>query len=315
MYGTISAISIALAAGSAAPAVDYRFGLTSRTPGTSSGMALHVAYGQPGTKPPGLDRVAFELPPGLRLDTSALPRCTASDDEIRLLGQSACPAESRIGQGTITAMTGIPGVDPFRGDTVVFNGDNQVIEVVNVRGTGIPVALDRLKLEDGWLVAHPPAPPGGPPDGRTTVQEITLDIEPHGALITTPPSCPPEGVWTSRFDVRYASYPASLLGASTTPCDTTAAAPASIRVQASPPTVRARRPARLRVIVTSVSPSCREGVRVRLGGRTVLTDDGGRATLRVRFAKPGRRTLLATKAGCRSGRAALLVRRAAAPRR
>ncbi|WP_354701080.1 hypothetical protein DSM112329_01386 [Paraconexibacter sp. AEG42_29] len=88
-----------------------------------------------------------------------------------------------------------------------------------------------------------------------------------------------------------------------------AAAPAAMRLTVAPGRVRRGRTVTLRLTVRSPSASCRAGVRVRVGSTVARTDARGRATLRVRFGAIGRRTLTATRTGCRRARATVRVTR------
>ena len=72
--------------------------------------------------------------------------------------------------------------------TLCLNGADQIIEVVTVPGTQTVAGIDRLTVAGNVLSAHPPAIPGGPPDGRTAVKDIKLTID-HSGYVTTPPEC------------------------------------------------------------------------------------------------------------------------------
>ena len=203
---TLAAAAVALLAAAAPAAAGERADLTlaygTQRPATPTALELAVRYYDPADregKPPALDAAAFELPAGTRIDQGAAPQCTASDAELHLLGARACPEGSRIGTGTLEAMTGLPG-DPVRGDVTVFNGRGELVEIVTVPGTGAVAGMDRLTVEGTTLRAHPPSIPGGPPDGRTAIREIrvTLPVRvgPGGrALLTTPGTCPADRVW------------------------------------------------------------------------------------------------------------------------
>ncbi len=295
---TLTAAAVATAGGG--PATEYRFALSSQAPATATGLAVEIRYGDQDAKAPGVERLSLSLPPGMRINTAAVPRCTATDDDIRRAGLGACPADSRVGAGTLLATTGLPGVDPLHTDVHVFNGDNELIEIVTAPDTDAVLASDRLKLVAGRLVAHPPAPPGGPPDNRTTVREVAIAIDSRSGYMTTPARCP--GSWSSTAEVRYAAHEAPVLVTAQTPC----ARPA-IRLRVQPHELPAGKRARLRVRVDSDSAACREGVRIALGGRRWLTSARGRAATTVRFARPGRRRLRAAKPGCLPARAVVRV--------
>src|SRR5207244_7058500 len=64
----------------------------------------------------------------------------------------------------------------------------------------------------------------GPPDGRTDPSTVTIEIAPASgsdhsgpAFLTTPPSCPPAGAWSSTLTLSYDDGSTASAG-STTPC-------------------------------------------------------------------------------------------------
>src|SRR5439155_2509293 len=123
--------------------------------------------------------------------------CRASDDEMRLRGSDACPPETRLTVGSFSAMTGAgPPLDPLAGDDHVFNGPNQLIEIITIPGGDASPAFDRLTIDGSTLTAHPPKAPGGPPEGESSVRSIDFQVPVRTAggrsLITTPPDCPAE---------------------------------------------------------------------------------------------------------------------------
>src|SRR2546430_6064169 len=71
-------------------------------PGVASGVSVAIDYvnpNDPRAKPPAVRRVVLRFASGTRIDTSAPRLCTASDAELMLLGGSACPPGSKVGQG------------------------------------------------------------------------------------------------------------------------------------------------------------------------------------------------------------------------
>jgi hypothetical protein len=83
--------------------------------------------------------------------------------------------------------------------------------------------------------------------------------------------------------------------------------PPEIRLSIRPRRIRARDLVRLRFRTRSATSSCRRGVAIRLGDRRVRTGRRGRASLRLRLGRAGRRQVVARKRGCRSGSATLRV--------
>jgi hypothetical protein len=114
-----------------------------------------------------------------------------------------------VGSGTVDGDTGFGApVDPISGDDDVFNAPRQIIEAVAAPGTPFVVAVDRLVQTGATLRAHPPAPPGGPPDAKTHVRLIEFTIPVLGTrrspYITTPSVCPSSGSWTTVASFTYA---------------------------------------------------------------------------------------------------------------
>jgi hypothetical protein len=172
------------------------------TTGASSaatGMKFHLLLHREkdaDAKPSPLRTAAIHLPSGTRIDTTALPQCKSTDEELKLRGSDACPPETELTVGSFSAMTGFgPPVDPLAGDDHVFNGPDQLIEVITVPGLSASPAFDRVTIDGTTLSAHPPMAPGGPPEGETSVRSIDFAIPAKGRYLTTPAMC--NGTWTA----------------------------------------------------------------------------------------------------------------------
>jgi hypothetical protein len=290
---------------------DLAMGFTTRSPGAPTGLNLAVEYknpSDPAAKPPALEAAEFDLPAGTRIDQSVVPKCTASDEEIQARGRNACPPETMIGTGRLVAITGAgPPVDPFDGESLFFNGDGEIVEIVVVRGSDASAGFDRIGVAGSKLTAHPPALPGGPPDGSTAIKrvELTVPAPPAGArpYLTTPGACPPDEFWRGSGSFRFGD------GGSTTvpaPVPCTAAASRKLRLHVSPTTVLAGHRAQLRVRVSSAAAGCAAGASVRLGRARAVTNTSGRAVLHKFLSRSQLVTVRASKPGC--GRATARVR-------
>jgi len=302
------------------PAADFDLRLSERPAGLT-GMHLRVFYKDPSDpdgKPSPLTALKINLPAGSRFDGSAVPACHATDDELMARGRDACPRETRVGDGTLTAMTGFgPPVDPFTTDLTLFNSGDGIIELVTQKGSNTALGMDRLTFTaPNELTAHPPRTPGGPPDGRTSVREILFDADPVRApsgrpYLRTPPDCPTDGLWSSllRFSTEDGySYRVK----STTTCVRGKASPRPrprLRLSVTPRRVRAGRRVRFRLRVHSTDAACARGATVRFAGRRVRTNGRGRAALVLRMHRPGLRRAVATKPGCRRASRPVGVRR------
>ena len=188
----------------------FHLGLATKQPDAATALRFRILYGDPenrAEKPVPVSGAVFHLPRGLRIDTSAVPQCSADEVRIRALGRAACPEDSQVGAGRLIARTGVPGADRVRTDAVVFNGDGELIEIIFFEGTNTVAGFDRITIEGNVLTAHPPSTPGGPPDGRTAVQKIFLEIpELIGAggrpYVTTPPACR-RGRWKASAEYEF----------------------------------------------------------------------------------------------------------------
>jgi hypothetical protein len=313
--GVAAGLSLAASAAAfaATPGADPRSELTvaysATAPAQTTGVAFHVLYKHPSdsaAKPPPLTKAAFELPAGTRIDNGAVPQCEATDDEFQAMGRDACPAASKVGEGTLTVMTGSP-TDPTVFDSTAFNGKGEIVELVTVKGTNTTAGLDRQKISGSTLTANPPALPGGPPDGRTAVREIVLALPARAdngrPYIVTPGLCDASGGWQSRGTFEFNDGGRSSV-VSSTPCT-----PAQMVVRPARTRLRAGRSATLALSVQSSSPDCREGVLVRLGRASARTDAAGTARMRVTLYRLGRATVRAGKPGCARALAPVRVTR------
>jgi hypothetical protein len=289
---------------------DFSAMFTTRYPDTPTGLGVHVflhAADDPNAKPSPLRSAVVRGPDGERFDTGAMNQCTASDEELHARGPDACPDDTRLTIGKFTAMTGFgPPADPLVGDDHVFNGSNQFIEVITAPDSSASPALDRLTIEGSTLTAHPPMAPGGPPDGESSVRSLDFGIPVRrGAggrsLITTPPSCPASGAWTTTATFGFKDGTKDTV-TSASPCVTP-----KLHLTVKPGRVRAGHRTRFKFAVGSASARCVAGATIRLAGRKVITGPRGRATLTATLRTTRRAT--ATHVGCRRAIAAIRLRR------
>lgn len=315
----LAALAVVIAASAAAsPAAaladaraDLTIGFTSQAPGSPTGLNLAVEYknpNDPAAKPPALESARFNLPAGTRIDNDAAPRCHATDAEIRTAGRRACPPETQIGSGRLVALTGAGApADPFDGEALFFNGEGEIVEIVVVRGSDESAGFDRISIEGSSLVAHPPTLPGGPPDGRIAIKRAELQVPAPAAgarpYLTTPASCPADGVWRGSGDFTFGDGGATTVGTAT-PCVVSAAP--TLRLRVTPKVVRGGRRSAFSIRVSSSKAGCASGAAVRLGRARATTDASGRAVLRKFLSKTRTVTVRAAKPGC--GRASAVVR-------
>jgi hypothetical protein len=284
----------------------FSLGLAPARPATAATLALHIVYRRPADpsgKPSPIRRLVFHLPKGLAINATRVPACAASDQEIEAEGPGACPGDSEVGSGTLTAITGFgPPIDPFVTSVRIFNDGHGWIEVVEPRQGGAVIAVDRISLSGRTLTGNPPATPGGPPDGQTAVRAIDFIFPASRRYITAPPKCPTAGPWRTTAAFTFADGTTQYASA-TTACK---------KAKHERPTMHLDAPRRvrpgLRTIhfrIRSRAARCRRRVLIRLAGRSTHTGRGGRATLTARFKRTGRYRVRATKAGCRPAAATI----------
>jgi hypothetical protein len=290
---------------------DFGLNFGTTTTGTEAKPTLAIAYrnpDDPNGKPPAIASAVFRLPEDTRIDTAAVERCTATNDQIQASGPSACPPGSRVGSGTLTAVTGAgPPADPVAGDVTLFNGADEIIEVVTVPGTQTVAGMDRLSVKANVLTAHPPAIPGGPPDGRTAVKDIKVKID-HSNYVTTPRECEVPG-WAYSASYEFANG-AKQEVSHRHDCKPAESVPANaMGIRPSPTRLRSGRRTRVIFYVVSPSSTCRSGAKVRFAGRRKLASPNGRASFTVALHSLGRHPVNVSKRGCRSARSFVTVRR------
>jgi Ca2+-binding RTX toxin-like protein len=182
--------------------------------GVPSALTFSVDYvnpDDPSAKPPAVRTVVETLAHGASFDTSIPEHCVASDAQLMLQGESACPPASRVGTGFIRVDTGFPGPNRYiEVDAVFLNNADQLIFLTTDRATGARVVA-RGTIEGGRLTTSAPTLPGTPPDGaaidlvQTRLESISRVIggEVRG-YITTPPECPANQAWVNKLSFTYA---------------------------------------------------------------------------------------------------------------
>ena len=198
-------LAVALACGAAGVAVaspqfasTLAFTFSSDVPGSPSGfdsLATFSDPGEPAGKPKELIRIRVGFHPGTRIDTTALPRCRASDRDVRLFGLRACPASTRL--GIVHAVGVISTGLHFNPVGHLFNARRAIIVVVTVDGRYITSFRDDLTRDT--LTVNFRIPPG------ISLIRFKPHIPRHfrklagkrRAYLRTPPTCPATGAWTT----------------------------------------------------------------------------------------------------------------------
>jgi len=229
-----------LAGAAQAQQSDFSLQFASHSPGSATAMRLHIVYRDPANpngKPSPIRHLVITAPQGTRINLGQ-PRCTASDQQIMVSGPGACPPDTQVGAGTLTAITGFgPPIDPFLTDVTIFNSGQGLIEIVRDHSSGATISDDRIQIEGNIFTGNPPATPGGPPDGQTAVRTIDFMIPASSGYITTPPRCP-DGAWSSTASFTFADG-STQHAVSATPCATDAGDQAKPTTPQSIPSHRA----------------------------------------------------------------------------
>src|SRR5205085_9159675 len=102
------------------------------TPGAATGSTFDVRFTNPenpSQKPHTVNRIVVHYPAGTLFDSTAAPQCHASDAQLQAQGDSAWPADSKLGSGLAVTDTGSSGPFPPRyTDSTVsqFTGDHEL---------------------------------------------------------------------------------------------------------------------------------------------------------------------------------------------
>jgi hypothetical protein len=220
-------LAIPLAAGAGAVAVaspqfSSTFGLTfsAATPGAPSGLDVSATWSDPGGSngvPKAVTKLEFVGPPGTKFDTSALPRCRASDEDIANLSVRACPRSSKIGsvKGKGLIVTG----NPFNTVATLFNGPRQIIVIVRLVDDGRLITYFRDDVSRSSVAVNLKIP------GGVALTSFEAHLPRHyrkyrgkrRSYLRTPSTCPASGVWTITAIFTYRDGTTETR-TSTTPC-------------------------------------------------------------------------------------------------
>lgn len=181
---------------------------TTGTPGAAAGLAYRFQVH--GEDPQALRRLVLRLPEGSVVDTSVPERCTASDEELRLRGDAACPSGSFLGVGTAELI--VVGVGRQRFTQAAFNAADEQFQTVK-QGDRVN-AVVRGTLRDGELDATIPtcvtggSPPERCPSDQARLLTSGLELPPFvkdgRSYLTMPPTCPASGRWRTTVSLTFA---------------------------------------------------------------------------------------------------------------
>jgi hypothetical protein len=200
-------LGVAAYAASASPRFMASLELTYLTtkPGVSSGFTTLMTWTDPGAPagvPKVIKRINFRFPRGTIFDTSALPRCAASDQTIKIRGASACPPKSKLGSGSTIGV--FPSGARIATTVALFNARNQIIVVVTLNRALVTEFRDEVKRDT--IIVKPVLPAG------VSLKRLALRFDAHSTgrgaarkvYMRTPQSCPVTRHWTISGTFTYA---------------------------------------------------------------------------------------------------------------
>jgi hypothetical protein len=173
---------------------------SSATTGSPSGLDVHASWSDPGAVngvPKSVTKMKFVGHPGTRFDTTALPRCRASDEDIANRSVRACPRASKIGsvKGQGLIVTG----NPFNTIATLFNARREIIVIVQLVDDGRLVTYFRDDVRRSSVEVNLKIP-GGVALTKFDAHLPRHFRKVHGkrrAYMRTPLTCPPSGLWTT----------------------------------------------------------------------------------------------------------------------
>lgn len=202
--GSLAALAVLVAVGVPANASDQRAATLEAAltplPTGSAAVDLHMTWadpGEPGAKPRQVKTLRLAFPTGTRIDTAGLPRCMATDAQVRTKGLAACRRSTRLGGGTSVATT---GSSQIHADVVLINARREIIVVVLVQKAVFAVYRDTVTRST--VTVHFALP------SVVSLLDLRIHIPAHTRAghryFTTPITCPSDGTWPMTATSSYA---------------------------------------------------------------------------------------------------------------
>jgi hypothetical protein len=216
LLAATGAVAIASPQFSSTVALTY----SSQAPNSPTGLDVSASWSDPGAPhgvPKAVTKIKFAGHPGLRFDTSALPQCRASDEDIANRALRACPRSTKLGtvKGEGLIVTG----NPFNTVATLFNARRKIIVVVMLATENRLITYFRDDVRRSSVTVNFKIP------GGVALTKFEAHLPKHfrrrggkrRAYVRTPPSCPPSGVWTTTATFTYRDGSSQQLAAPT-PC-------------------------------------------------------------------------------------------------
>ena len=213
----IAAVLVAAVPATASALVPRQSGsnlFTTSTPGAATGATFNFAFTNPenpNQKPHTINRIVVRYPAGTTFDNGAVPQCHATDAQLEVQGDAACPPASKVGSGLAVSDTGSSG-GPFPRYTQSaisqFNGDNELIGVGTNKDIPAIKTVTHTKFNGTTASTNFPTFPGfPPPDPYTPLKSLNVffpkRVENGRATERTPRTCPAVGYWTIVTEFTY----------------------------------------------------------------------------------------------------------------
>ena len=200
----LALVLVAGAGGSDQRAATLEASFTPTRAGVPASVDLHMTWadpGEPNAKPQQVHTLKLAFPAGTRIDTAGLPRCGATDDQVKAKGPSACPRATWLGGGRSTATTGSAEI---HAKVVLINAKRQIIVVVLVNNAVFAVYRDDVTRSTVTVNFKLPA--------VVSLLDLRVSIPRHQlgksarrhVYLRTPPTCPAEGGWSMTATSTYA---------------------------------------------------------------------------------------------------------------
>lgn len=126
---TVSAVALAVPT---SQTLTFKETFAVKKPGKSTATTFSTSSSNPGdpghnNQPYASKEVDIKFPAGSSIDTTAVPVCTATDNQIIQSAGKACASKTKIATGSATADLEQPGSATINVNVVGFNGKKQLI--------------------------------------------------------------------------------------------------------------------------------------------------------------------------------------------